>query len=81
MHCNGKCHLMKQLAKEAETEKPSTPNKKSGTAEFETLFFQETTAFEMHSSFVLITSKAPVGYSNLYAYLNTHSVFHPPTVS
>ncbi|MBX9808301.1 MAG: hypothetical protein K2X95_10950, partial [Flavobacteriaceae bacterium] len=29
MHCNGKCHLMKELAKAAENEKPISPNKKT----------------------------------------------------
>ena len=31
MHCNGKCHLMKELAKAQETEKQIPSNKKNTT--------------------------------------------------
>ncbi|HEX9151463.1 MAG TPA: hypothetical protein VF842_05230, partial [Flavobacterium sp.] len=32
MHCNGKCHLMKELAKAQEQEKQTPSNKKNATA-------------------------------------------------
>ena len=41
LKCNGKCHLMKELAKESESEKPIQNDKKSSVSEFEVLFFQE----------------------------------------
>lgn len=81
MHCNGKCHLMKQLAKEAENEKPSTPNKKSQQQEYETLFFQENTIIETGRITIITAAKKDMGYPDLYAYLDTHTVFHPPTLS
>ena len=41
MKCNGKCHLMKELANQAEKDTPVQNNKKVSISEFEVLFFQE----------------------------------------
>lgn len=41
MHCNGKWHLMKEMAKQAESEKPIQNDKKSSINEFEVLFFKK----------------------------------------
>lgn len=38
MHCNGKCHLMKELAKASESEKPLSQDKKHSTTEITDLF-------------------------------------------
>jgi hypothetical protein len=79
MHCNGKCHLMKEMAKESESEKPILPDKKSGVFENEVLFFQVIQPFETIQVGYLSVIKTNARYSNLYCYMNTHSVFHPPT--
>ena len=81
LQCNGKCHLMKELAKAAEQEKPVSPDKKSQIQETEVLFFQE-----IHSLIprqIYFQSKNAIGnhYSNFYFHLNGDSVFHPPTFS
>lgn len=39
LKCNGKCHLMKELAKAADTEKPASPDKKQSPAEPIAVFF------------------------------------------
>jgi len=78
MHCNGKCHLMKQLAKEAESEKPISSDKKNGTAEFETLFFQHIQSFDPLPVYELNTSGIAVCYTELYSYLNSNTLYHPP---
>jgi hypothetical protein len=80
MHCNGKCHLMKQLAKEVENDKPIAPNKKSGTQETETLFYIKVSTYEMPHEFAVSFPKANTHYDNLYDYLTSYSTFHPPTV-
>ena len=79
-HCNGKCHLMKELAKEAENNKSVVPNKKGGSVETETLFCMLTPNFEMHTDCCLPFFKTPIHYANHYDYHALHSVFHPPTV-
>jgi hypothetical protein len=40
MHCNGKCHLMKELAKASETEKPISSDKKTTVQVFNLFQFQ-----------------------------------------
>jgi hypothetical protein len=77
-HCNGKCHLMKELAKASENEKPIS-DKKLVVHESETLFFQE-----IRDCFTAVwfTDAQPENtnlYHNLYAYLNSTATFHPPT--
>ncbi len=79
MHCNGKCHLMKEMAKEAENEKPISTDKKSGVSENEILFFQLIQSFESIQDCYPTTTKINVSYSNLYSYLNSNPMFHPPT--
>lgn len=78
MHCNGKCHLMKELAKAAENEKPLSSDKKSGSHEQEVLFFQEIGSFAIRKTPGQV-AQVNVAYSNLYAYTDNTPVFHPPT--
>lgn len=80
MHCNGKCHLMKELAKAAEAEKPLSSDKKDHAKQaVEELFFQEiaplTTSFFNANRSELVT----ISYRNLYCYEFGGAVFHPPT--
>ncbi|MFV5691382.1 hypothetical protein ACM55K_05085 [Flavobacterium sp. LT1R49] len=78
MHCNGKCHLMKELAKAQEEEKQTPSNKKNTTFDtvdiildikndFSLLVYNGNTKTTIHSK-----------YSNLYSHLNLYSIFHPP---
>lgn len=82
MHCNGKCHLMKELAKAAEHEKPLSSDKKSSVK-------QETETLYCHDVATLL-SVLPLEdssrweldhYSNLYTLLHGSTVFHPPTLA
>lgn len=79
MHCNGKCYLMKELAKAAEQEKPIAPNKKQTVQEQEILFFQEIKAVAFKQTYSQNNTVIADDYSNLYFHLNSCSVFHPPT--
>ena len=78
MHCNGKCHLMKELAKAAENEKPISSDKKNSTTELKDLFIQQFVPF----NFKLVKSNSSLlpnfNYSNLYSNLNSNTIFHPP---
>ena len=80
MHCNGKCHLMKELAKAAETENPKSSDKKQNTPIQEVLFFKEIKSFSIVSFSFSTENKINSSYLELYSYLNTNSVFHPPTI-
>lgn len=81
MHCNGKCHLMKELAKASESEKPINSDKKdSSKNEIEILFFQEIWAQQFVINFGHNKSNINAEYKDTYAFLNATSVFHPPTL-
>ena len=80
MACNGKCYLMKELAKASESEKPLSSDKKHAPTESNDLFLNSfadytTTFFKNQLLFVLNAF-----YANGYSYLNVNSFFHPPTV-
>mgnify|MGYP001266462410 CR=1 FL=1 len=77
LHCNGKCHLAKELAKAAEDEKPVS-EKKSGHAEVEVLFFETLPQFAFSSKTGLNSFVAMPEYCNSYSHLDASSFFHPP---
>jgi hypothetical protein len=78
LHCNGKCQLMKELAKASENEKPVS-DKKIATQESEVLFIEKIGSFVAIPLFFRITTKIIDNYSNFYSHLNSCTVFHPPT--
>lgn len=78
LKCNGKCHLMKQLAKESESEKPLSSNKKV-LQEIEVLFFQNID-FQCCNVFgLVISSKDTPNYINHYTFQDINFIFHPPS--
>ena len=79
MACNGKCHLMKELAKSSESEAPISSDKKIASQQFEVLFLEEIKSFEITAVYFYEMQKTNSNYSNLYFRLNSASVFHPPT--
>ncbi len=78
LQCNGKCHLMKELAKTSESEKPISSNKKIASQELEVLFFEEINSFKITSIFFDKKQIVNNNYSDLYYYFNSDSVFRPP---
>ena len=79
LQCNGKCHLMKELAKSSENESPISSDKKIASQQFEVLFLEEIKSFKIAAIYFCKTQKTNSNYSNLYFRLNSISVFHPPT--
>lgn len=80
LKCNGKCHLMKELAKASESEKPINSDKKDNSKqEIELLFYKELN--EINFRQIYFHNKTSVGdnYTNLYFHTVSCSVFHPPT--
>jgi hypothetical protein len=78
MGCNGKCYLMSELAKQSEDEKPIS-DKKIVVKEIETLFFQDIKSIDLPKVPVSQCIILNANYSNLYTYLDSSSVFHPPS--
>lgn len=79
MQCNGKCHLMKELAKASDAEKPLSSDKKIVSPIFEVLFFEEIKSIKIAPICFGTKENINQAYSNLYSHLNSGSVFHPPT--
>lgn len=78
MHCNGKCHLMKELAKASDAENPKSSDKKGSVQPTDVLFFEEIKSFKINTFISSNTQKINKSYSDLYFYLNGDAVFRPP---
>lgn len=79
MECNGKCHLMKELAKNADTEKPASSNKKNHSSDTIDIIFNPEKGYVITSVFISLNRSVNAAYANLYAYLKSDSTFHPPS--
>ena len=74
MHCEGKCHLKKELEKEEKKE--STP---SGSKEkIEIILYSETTTTLSFAASEPV--KSSFIYSEIYPQDFTGKIFHPPTI-
>ena len=78
MQCNGKCHLMQELAKTSEKELPLTPTKKHVVTETEVLFYQELESFAFDVFFNESRLHITSNYFNFYQLLKSSGTFHPP---
>ena len=79
LKCNGKCHLMKELAKASEDEKPINSDKKDNSKhEVEILFFQEITNVDFFQVMSINKRQSSINYTNIYDYLDSKFIFHPP---
>lgn len=78
MHCNGKCHLMQEMAKTSEKELPLKPTKKHVVTETEVLFYQELESFAFDGVFNESTLHITSNYVNFYQLLKSSGTFHPP---
>ena len=70
---------MKELAKASESEKPISSDKKHVQQESEVLFFEAIKPYESIGFLTTYSQKGTTHYSNLYSYLKSSAVFHPPT--
>ena len=80
LKCNGKCHLVKQLAKASEEEKSNSSDKKQNVKqEIETMFCVDFKAITFAKQPVFTNKNIDSNYQNLYASTAVQSIFHPPT--
>ncbi|MGX7668260.1 hypothetical protein [Flavobacterium pedocola] len=80
MKCNGKCHLMKELAKASEKETPVSSDKKASHHEFEVLFLEKDHYQNFTFSVPNAAGQNTSAYSNFYFYEKSKLIFHPPIV-
>jgi hypothetical protein len=78
LKCNGKCHLMKELAKASEDDKPISSDKKLGSNPFVDLFVTEADSFNFLFFQNSNTKELNCSYANLYSHLDSYAIFHPP---
>jgi hypothetical protein len=76
--CDGKCYLYSELARMAKGEEPIS-DKKIVIKHIEILFCQEIKSLDLSKAPLIQNPILNTNYSNLYTYLNSCSVFHPPS--
>ncbi len=76
-HCNGKCHLAKEITKTTNSENSSS-NKTKIVTDIEVLYCQEFKEKHLFKSFFLTKSIKIYHYENLYFHLSSSGWFHPP---
>ncbi len=76
MHCNGKCHLKKELNK-AEKEEQSSPNPENEKYEFQ-LFTESGFNIDLHNSLDVISNSFLSDYTFHLSDKHPNSIFHPP---
>lgn len=75
LHCNGTCHLKKELAKASETEK--SDKKETAKQHTEILFYQSNDYVWQFYPIILLL-KPNVFYKAFYGYCKDYFFFHPP---
>ncbi len=78
LQCNGKCHLMKEMAKTAEEESPISTDKNNLLKEIMPLQLNIVEVFSFHF-FESDYTQIRTPYSNLYTYILGKGIFHPPS--
>jgi hypothetical protein len=78
MHCNGKCHLRKQLQKEEEQQKKEG---QSTQEKFEVQFCNISSYAGFEPTYSENSINHTSSYNNGYAFTAVNSFFHPPSIS
>ncbi len=78
LNCNGKCHLIKELAKASASESTNPTDKKVNVKMYEVVYFQELQSINFDFSSFFNPSKILVTWFNNYHYLVNTVIFHPP---
>jgi hypothetical protein len=82
LKCNGKCHLMKELSKASEDEKPINSNKKQNTKqEVEVLFCETISTLNIKFLLNFDANEVFSFYQNFYFSERTGSIFRPPILA
>lgn len=80
LECNGKCHLKKELAHEAQSENPKSNEQNTPILTLELLFCEKLPEFIFR--FQHIVEKNSILYTNpIYNEIGLSSIFHPPILN
>ncbi len=74
LHCNGKCHLKKELAKQ--DKKENSPPYQNIKDKFEIQYFSKALLFEFNEPALI--DKSNFMYSFFIPLVSSTSIFHPP---
>ncbi len=74
LHCNGKCHLKKELAKQ--DKKENTPPYQNLKDKFEIQYFSKAVLFKFNEAALI--EKSNFIYSFFIPQTSSVSIFHPP---
>ena len=78
MHCNGKCHLTKELAKEAGADDKNPFNSKTKTGIPQVLISENISEYRFAFESEMISNKNLSYISNLNSSLFISKILHPP---
>ncbi|AWM14273.1 hypothetical protein DI487_10680 [Flavobacterium sediminis] len=79
LHCNGKCHLAKELGKASEQGKSQSNDKKENYhLESEILFYQNLRNFQFLAFIKTSLKEDNFYYSDTYQFTFSDKAFHPP---
>lgn len=78
LKCNGKCHLMKELAKASDDDKSTPSEKKQSPNPFVDLFVTEPANYTFLVFQNTIAKEFNSTYTNFYSHLDSDAVFRPP---
>ncbi|QAA81670.1 hypothetical protein EI546_07995 [Aequorivita sp. H23M31] len=79
MHCNGKCHLSKELAHEAGEDSKNPFNSKTTKTEIPQIIISETISEFLFSTEIEIVSTQAIGYKPVFRNsLFSSKILHPP---
>jgi hypothetical protein len=78
LHCNGKCYLIKELAKNLDTQKPISSDKKIGVQNVEILFFDILKPFKSIVFYCDRKETINSFYWSNYCYKHGSRLFRPP---
>ncbi|MEL1244020.1 hypothetical protein AAEO56_07090 [Flavobacterium sp. DGU11] len=81
LHCNGKCHLMKELAKAAEHEKPLSEKKQSKVEHDFMAYFQQSTPVTQLCLVTIDEKKRFTHRKSLYSTITLFYLLRPPACS
>lgn len=80
LQCNGKCHLMKNLEKNSDSNSSQPSEKKANPLEKEVMFYEKICRYCNLSLIVEEVPEMNLNYQNLYAYLKPNFLFRPPAM-
>ncbi|CAM4106121.1 hypothetical protein FLAN108750_10595 [Flavobacterium antarcticum] len=78
LNCNGKCHLVKELASASNSDATNSTDKKVVAQQYEVVYFQEIESITFRFLNANFTPEVLNSYTDNYFHLGIDFTFHPP---